>query len=37
MIFSDSSDPMMILSDSRERIVNSKDPNRVPKTSLKTL
>jgi len=31
-IFSDSTDPMIIFSDSRDLIFNSKDPNRVPKT-----
>ena len=29
-IFSDSRDLMMILSDDRDPILNSKDPNRVP-------
>jgi len=31
-IFSDSRDPMIIFSDSRDLIFNSRDPNRVPKT-----
>jgi len=30
-IFSDSSDPMVIFSDSRDPIFNSKELNRVPK------
>jgi len=29
---SDSRDPMIIFSDSRDPIFNSRDPNRVPKT-----
>jgi len=28
---------MLIFSDSRDRIFNSRDPNRVPKTPLKKL
>ena len=31
-IFSDSRDPMMIFSVSRDSIFNSRDPNRVPET-----
>jgi len=31
-IFSDPNDPMIIFSDSRDPILNSTDPNRVPKT-----
>jgi len=31
-IFPDSRDPMIIFSDSRDLIFNSRDPNRVPKT-----
>jgi len=31
-IFSDSRDLMMILSDDRDPIFNSRDPNRVPET-----
>jgi len=31
-IFSDFWDPMIIFSDSRHPIRNSRDPNRVPKT-----
>jgi len=34
-IFSDSRDPMIIFSDSGDPIVNSRDPNRVPKTPYK--
>jgi len=30
--FSDSRDPMIIFSDSRDPILNSRDPNRVPKS-----
>jgi len=30
--FSDSREPMIILSDSRDLIFNSRDPNRIPKT-----
>jgi len=29
--FSDSRDPMIIFSDSMDPIINSRDPNRVPK------
>jgi len=36
-IFSESRDPMIILSDSRDPIFNSRDPNRVPKTPYKIL
>jgi len=36
-IFSDSRDTMIIFSDSRDPIFNSRDSNRVPKTSLKSL
>jgi len=32
LIFFDSRDPMMIFSDCRDLIFNSRDPNRVPKT-----
>jgi len=35
--FSDSRDPMVIFSDSRGPIFNSRDPNRVPKTPRKKL
>jgi len=35
-IFSDSRDPMITFFDSRYPILNSTDPNRVPKTPLKT-
>jgi len=31
-IFPDYSDPLIILSDSRDTIFNPMDPNRVPKT-----
>jgi len=34
-IFSDSSDPLIIFSDSRDPSFNSMDPNRVPKTPQK--
>jgi len=30
--FSDSRDPMIIFSDARDPIFNSRDPHRVPKT-----
>jgi len=30
-LFFDSRDPMVILTDSRDPISNSRDPNRVPK------
>jgi len=36
-IFSDSTDPMIISSDSRDPICNSRDPSRVPETPLKSL
>jgi len=36
-IFSDSGDLMIIFSDSIDPIFNSRDPNRVPKNTLKTL
>jgi len=32
-IFFDSRDPMMIFSDCRDPVFNSRDPNQVPKTS----
>jgi len=35
--FSDSGDPMIIFADSRDPIFNYRNPNRVPKTPLKTL
>jgi len=35
-ILSDFGDPMIIFSDYRDPIFNSRDPNRVPKTPLKT-
>jgi len=31
-LFSDFRDPMIIFSDTRDPIWNSRDPNRVPKT-----
>jgi len=34
-IFSDSKGPVMIVSDSRNLIFNSRDPNRVPETPYK--
>jgi len=36
-IFSDPRYPMVIFSDLRDPILNSRDPNRVPKTPLKKL
>jgi len=36
-IFSDSRNPMIIVSDSRDPIWNSRDANRVPKTPKKNL
>jgi len=36
-IFSGFRDPMIFFSDSRDLIFNSRDPNRVPKTPLKTV
>jgi len=36
-IFSDSRDPMIILFDPRDPILNSRDPNRVPKRFLKKI
>ena len=35
-IFSDSTDPLIIFSDSKDAIFNSMDPNRVTKSLLKT-
>jgi len=35
--FSNSRDTMIIFSDSRDPIFNSRDSNRVPKTRLKSL
>jgi len=35
--FSDSRNPMMIFADSRDPVFNSRDPNRVPKKTLKKL
>jgi len=34
-IFSNYRDPMIIFSDSKDPILNSRDPSRVPKTPLK--
>jgi len=36
-IFPDSREPLIIFSDSRDSIFNSRDPNRVPETPLKKL